>query len=43
MVAVDRRRLKLFLSLYRHRRKTNNAYQRNVCLAITQVIQFRQR
>ena len=38
MVAVDRRRLKLFLSLYRYHRKINNAYQRKVCLTIIQII-----
>ena len=43
MVAVDQRRLKLFLSLYRYRRKINTGYQRNVCLAIIQVIRTRQR
>ena len=34
MMAVDRRKLKLFLSLHRYHRKVNNAYQRKVFLAI---------
>ena len=43
MVAVDRRRLKLFFSLYRYQRQINNAYQKKVCLAIIQIIRTRQR
>ena len=43
IMVVDRKRPKLFLSLYRYRRKINNAYQRKVCLAIIQIIRTRQR
>ena len=42
-MAVYGRRLKLFLSLYRYRRKINNAYQRKVCLTIIQIIRTRHR
>ena len=43
MVGVDRRRMKLFLSLYHYCHTINNVDQRNVCLAITQIIRTRQR
>ena len=43
MVAADRRRLKLFFSLYRYQRQINNAYQKKVFLAIIQIIRTRQR
>ena len=41
MVVVDHRRLKLFVGFYRHHRKINNAYQRNICLVIIQIIRTR--
>ena len=43
MVAVDGKRLKWFLSLYRYRRKINNDFHRKVFLAIIQVNRTRQR
>ena len=43
MMAVDRRRLKLFLRLYRYNSQISNAYQRKVFLAIIEIIRTRQR
>ena len=43
MAAFDRRRLKLFVGLYRYHRKINSAYQRKICLAIIQIIRTRKR
>ena len=43
MVAVDRRRVKLLLSLYHYCRKIINAYKMKVRLAIIQIIRTRQR
>ena len=40
---TDRRRLQVFLCLYRYCPKTNNDYQKNVCLAIMQLIKIRHR
>ena len=42
MLAVNRRRLRLNLSLYRYHSQINNAYKRKVCLAIIQIIRNRQ-
>ena len=42
-MAADRRRLKLFLSLYRYHRQISNAYQKKVCLIIIQIIRTRKR
>ena len=41
MVAVDGKRLKWFLSLYRYRRKINNDFHRKVFLAIIQITRTR--
>ena len=42
MLAVNRRRLRLNLSLYRYHSQINNAYKKKVCLAIIQIIRNRQ-
>ena len=40
MVVVNRRELKLFLSLYRYFDQINNAYQRKVCLGIIEITEL---